>query len=92
MAQDKASKKMVERHCKKYPPSEYQVGDKVVFKIMTTGKKIRRKGKGFDIREAVVLEKRGSRYQLEYEKNGNKVNNWFPVNDITSETREIGRK
>lgn len=78
---------MVNSHEIKNPPSIYTEGDEVMVKIPLGGKKI--KGKKKLINRGLVLERRGNRYKVQYEKpsNGTTKVDWFPVSAVTSCTR-----
>ena len=82
---EKAAEKMVLRRKRKFPPSEYEVGENVLVKSIYSGKKI--KSKFTNIFSGIVNEKDGDRYKIKYIKNDNEVIDWFPVSQITSITK-----
>ena len=82
---DAAAKKMVLRKKRKFPPSEYEVGEEVIVKNIYSGKKI----KNTKIYGGIIKERKGDRYKVEYEKRGKIETSWFPVSQVTSRTKAI---
>ena len=86
---------MISRHGNKFPPSVYELGDKVLVKMKISNKKIRGKHKIFDIIKGNVINRKETRYDVNYiDKKGKGRSDWFPVSTAASVTRtiEIERK
>ena len=82
--------KMISRHGNKLPPSVYELGEKVLVKMKISDKKIRGKHKTFDIIKGKIVNRKYTRYEVNYiDKKGKDRSDWFPVSVITSVTRTI---
>ena len=85
--------KMISQHGKKFSPSVYQLGDKMLVKMKISDKKIRGKHKTFDIIKGKIVNRKETRYEVNcVDKKGKDRSDWFPVSAITSVTRTIAKE
>ena len=85
--------KMISRHGNKFPPSVYELGEKVLVKMKISDKKIRGKHKTFDIIKGKLVNRKETRYEVNYiDKKGKDRSDWFPVLAITSVTWTVEKE
>ena len=85
--------KMVSRNGNKFPSSVYELGEKVLVKMKISDKKIRGKHKICDIIKGKIVNRKETRYEVNYiDKKGKDRSDWFPVSAITSVTRTIEKE
>ena len=58
--------KMISRHGKKFPPSVYELGEKVLVKMKISDKKIRGKHKTIDVIKGKIVNRKETRYEVNY--------------------------
>ena len=85
-----SANKMIQRNKRKFPPSEYSIGEEVIIKNVYMGKKIKSKAEKTFC--GIIKDKKNDKYQIEYTKNGNLKIEWYPVSLITSTTRQIEKE
>ena len=84
---------MVTRHLSKNPPSEYEIGEQILIKLLISDKKIRGIKKTFDIVKGEIVDLDANRYKVKYMNKLKSVKmDWLPVPVITSETRILEKK
>ena len=84
---------MVSRHGNKFPPSVYELGEKVLVKMKISHKKIREKNKTFDIIKGKINNRKETHYEVNHiDKKGKDRSHWSPVSAITSVTRTIEKE
>ena len=80
---------MIKRYTKRNRIAEYNVGE--IVDILNAESKSRKEKKilgKIPPFEGPIIEKRNNEYKVQYETDDHKVmDDWFPVKDITSETK-----
>ena len=84
-AQKRATEAMVKLHKRKFPLSEYNVGESVVIKLDISRKKIKAEGlKNNYTSIGKIIERGDSQYKIQYVNNSKlKKREWFLVSSIT---------
>ena len=81
---------MISRHGNKFASTDYKFGDKVLVKIKIFDKKMGGKYKTFDIVKGKNINRKETRYEVNYtDKKGKDRSDWFLVSATTSVTRTI---
>ena len=84
---------MISRHGNKFPPSVYELGEKVLVKMKISDKKIRGKHKTIDVIKGKIVNRKETRYEVNYiDKKGKDRSDQIPVSAITSVTRTIEKE
>ena len=82
--------KMISQHGNKFTSSDFKLGDKVLVKMQIFDKKMRGKHKTFDIIKGKNINRKETRYEVNYiDKKGKDRSDWFPASAMTSVTRII---
>ena len=86
----KAAERMVKKHRSKHPPAEYDIGTQVLVRRFGT-KSRKQAGKKCASKDSRVVQgtvidrnKKNQTYHILYTLNGDEVEQWFKVSDITS--------
>ena len=84
---------MVSQHGNKFPPSVYELAEKVLVKMKISDGKIREKNKTFGIIKGKKVNRKETCYDVNYiDKKGKDRSHWSPVSAITSVTRTIEKE
>ena len=83
---------MVNKQKSQNPPSVYDIGDRVIIKASKSKKCNKVAGKGVSVQschEALVIDYSSTvqKYKVQFEQNGKQLEEWVPVNSISSITR-----